>query len=56
MRLVEWLELAGALAVIVGLAWITALFAPASMAWSTGLIVFGVLVLLFSWLIDRRKG
>ena len=54
MSLVEILELAAMLAVLVGVGWAAALLAPATLAWPVGLVTFGVLLFAMSWVIDRR--
>lgn len=54
MSVADLLELAGALAMIVGASWAVALLAPAPFGWPAGLVVFGVLVVVVAWLNERN--
>lgn len=56
MTLVELLELIAVVAVLVAVAWAAALVVPIAYAWPVALGVFGVLLLLFSQLINSKKG
>ena len=56
MTIAEVLELVGTLAVIVGAALMVAVIVPPWMSWPIGLLLGGVLLLGFAWLIERAKG
>jgi hypothetical protein len=56
MSLVELLELAAALAIVVGIAWAAAVLVPAVWAWPAALGMAGVLLLVLSMVIDRKGG
>lgn len=56
MSVAEVLELVGTLAVIVGAALMAAALVPPWMSWPIGLLLGGVLLLGFAWLIERAKG
>ncbi len=56
MSLVELLELAAALAIVVGIAWAVAVLVPAVWAWPVALGMAGVLLLVLSMVIDRKGG
>ena len=56
MSLVELLELAAALAIIVAIAWAAAVLVPAAWVWPAALGVAGVLLLVLSMVIDRKGG
>jgi len=56
MSLVEVLELAALVALVVALAWASSLLVPAPWSWPMALGVGGVLLLLVSIVIDRVKG
>lgn len=51
MNLTSWLDLAGILLLVVGVALAVALWFPPA-----GVAVAGMGLLIASWLIDRRKG
>jgi len=56
MTVAEVLELVGTLAVIVGVSLVVAVLVPPWLSWQVGLILGGVLLLGFAWLIERAKG
>lgn len=55
MSVAEVVELVGTLALIVGVSLMAAVLVPQWIAWPVGLVLFGVSMLGFAWLIERAK-